>query len=79
MTRAPDFDVLPPSAEHINEQVDAILILSPVDVTELTSLIASLPPAARGLVFDRLRDRLGGSEASRLWLVVFSASDAAQT
>lgn len=61
------------------EALDAILGAASVDVSVIAALVSSSDEATRRLIFEQMRSRLGSSEASRVWLVIFAASDASQT
>jgi hypothetical protein len=61
------------------EELDAILGVASVDVSAIAALVSSADEPTRRLIFEQMRSRLGSSEASRVWLVIFAASDASQT
>lgn len=61
------------------EELDTALGAASVDIDAITALVSTGDPSTRRLIFAQMRSQLGPSEASRVWLAIFAASDASQT
>lgn len=71
-----------PAAASVNDldaRLATVLDTAVTDGAALGSLLAALTESERGRAFERLRERVGLGEASRIWLQAFAASDAAPT